>query len=101
LGGHHFQSCCDVVIIVTMLWAGWSGILECWQEQEVHVFSELPTPAVVPTKPLVQWVAKLSGYEADPPSSSTMVKNEWNCTFIPPVCSHGACREMFTFFIFG
>ena len=85
-----------------MLWAGWSGILECWQEQEVHVFYKIPKPAVVPTKPLVQWVVKLSGYEADHlPPSSTVVENEWNYTFIPSVCSHGACREMFTFFIFG
>jgi hypothetical protein len=56
----------------------------------------------MPTKPLVQWIAKLSGYEANHlPPCSTMLKNEWNYTFISPVCSHGACREMFTFSIFG
>ena len=48
LGDPHFQSCDIVVCIVTRLGAGWSGLFECWQEQEIYLFSKMPTLAVGP-----------------------------------------------------
>ena len=72
------------------------GFLNAGRSKRV-VFSKIPTPAVVPTLPLVQWIAELVGHEAhNLPPPSTVVKNEWNYTFSSPVCFHGACREMFT-----
>jgi hypothetical protein len=66
-----------------------------------------PDPRLEPTQPPLSKSrgtfprVKQSGLILTTPPFSTEVKNEWNCTFIPPICLNGVERDNFSIIFVG
>jgi hypothetical protein len=74
---------------------------EARQGLGIFLFTTASRTALEPTQPPIQWVSralplevKRAGCEADySPLSSAEFKNEWSCTFTPPIRLHGVVHS--------
>jgi hypothetical protein len=93
----------SVVIIVTRLWAGRSGVRI--PAGETIYFSKKRPDYPRPTQLPIQWVpggcfpkVKRAGREADhSPPFGAEVNNKWSYTSTLPICLNGMYRDNFTF----
>ena len=94
----------SLIIMETRLWAGQSKVSFPAGERDFSVLQNVQTSSgaywtsySLDTRVLTQ--GKGAGvwcYHISP--SSAKVKNDWCCTFTPPVCHHGAHWDSFTFY---